>query len=60
MRKAITCIMASSDICVVVWDFLKFKHIIPLQRDGQIVAAKLIVYAGENNEYFTSIYSVIH
>jgi hypothetical protein len=37
--KAIVCIMASSGIRVGAWDYLKFKHIIPLERAGQIVAA---------------------
>lgn len=53
--KAIVCIMASSGIRVGAWDYLKFKHIIPLERAGQIVAAKLIVYAGEYDEHFTFI-----
>jgi hypothetical protein len=36
---------------------LKFKHIVPLKRDGRIVAAKLIVYPGKDDEYFTFISS---
>jgi hypothetical protein len=55
--KAIVCTMVSSGIRVGAWDFLKFKHIAPLKRDGKIVAAKLIVYAGEDDEYFTFISS---
>lgn len=53
--KAIICIMASSGIRVGAWDYLRFKHIIPQEIDGQIVAAKLIVYAGEDDEHFTFI-----
>jgi hypothetical protein len=53
--KAIVYTMASSGIRVGAWDYLKWKHIIPIQRNGQIIAAKLIVYAGENDEYFTFI-----
>jgi hypothetical protein len=49
--------MVSSGIRLGAWDFLKFKHIVPLKRDGKIVAAKLIVYAGEDDEYFTFISS---
>lgn len=55
--KAIVCTMASSGIRVGAWDFLKFKHIVPLKRDDRIVAAKLIVHAGEDDEYFTFISS---
>jgi hypothetical protein len=51
--KAIVCMMVSSGIRVGAWDYLKFKHIIPLKREGHIVAAKLIVYAGEDDQYFT-------
>ena len=47
--------MASSGIRVGSWDYLKWKHIIPIQKNGQVIAAKLIVYAGENDEYFTFI-----
>jgi hypothetical protein len=53
--KAIVYTMASSGIRVGAWDYLKWKHIIPIQRNGQTIAAKLIVYAGENDEYFTFI-----
>jgi hypothetical protein len=45
--KAIICTMASSGIRVGAWDFLKWKHIIPIQKNGQVIAAKLIVYAGD-------------
>jgi integrase len=53
--KAIIYTMASSGIRVGAWDYLKWKHIIPIQQNGQVIAAKLIVYAGENDEYFTFI-----
>jgi integrase len=53
--KAIVYTMASSGIRVGAWDYLKWKHIIPIQKNGQVIAAKLIVYAGENDEYFTFI-----
>jgi integrase len=45
--KAIICTMASSGIRVGAWDFLKWKHIIPIQKNGQVIAVKLIVYAGD-------------
>jgi len=53
--KVIIYTMASSGIRVGAWDYLKWKHIIPIQKNGQAIAAKLIVYAGETEEYFTFI-----
>jgi len=55
MIKVIIYAMASSGIRVGAWDYLKWKHIIPIQKNGQVMAAKLIVYAGETEEYFTFI-----
>jgi hypothetical protein len=53
--KVIIYTMASSGIRVGAWDYLKWKHIIPIQNNGQVMAAKLIVYAGEPEKYFTFI-----
>jgi hypothetical protein len=53
--KAIVCSMASAGIRVGTWDFLKWKHIIPIERNRIVVAAKLIAYASEGDEYFTFI-----
>jgi integrase len=53
--KAIICTMCSSGIRVGACDFLKWKHIVPIERNGATVAAKIIVYAGEEDEYFTFI-----
>ncbi len=53
--NAIVCIMASSGIRVGAWDFLKWKHIIPIKRNGLVVAAKIIVYGGEGEEYYSFI-----
>jgi hypothetical protein len=48
--------MCSSDIRLGAWDYLKWKHVIPRTNDkGEIVAAKLIVYAEEYDEYFSFI-----
>ena len=48
---------AFSGIRVGAWDYIKWKHIIPIQKNGQIISVKLIVYAGEDDEYFTFITS---
>jgi hypothetical protein len=55
--KAIVYTMASSGIRIGAWDYLQLGHIRPIQKnkDGEIVAAKMIVYAGEDDEYFTFI-----
>jgi integrase len=53
--KATVFTMASSGIRVGAWDYLRWGHIIPIERQGQIVAAKIIVYAREDEEYFSFI-----
>jgi hypothetical protein len=53
--KAIVYTMASSGIRVGAWDYLQWGHIRPIERDGEVIAAKIIVYAGEDEEYFTFI-----
>ena len=53
--KAIVYTMASSGIRVGAWDYLKWKYIIPIHREQKLAGAKLIVYAGESEEYYTFI-----
>jgi len=56
MIKHIVLIMLSSGIRVGAFDYLKWKHIIPLKNEkGKIIAAKMIVYPGDREEYFTFI-----
>jgi hypothetical protein len=48
--------MASSGIRLRAWYYLKWKHIIPVREDnGNVLAAKIIVYAGEDDEYYSFI-----
>ncbi len=47
--------MTSSGIRLGAWDYLKWGLLRPIERDGEIVAAKVIVYAGEDEEYFSFI-----
>ena len=49
--KAIVYTMASSGIRLGAWDYLHWGDIRPIERDSKIVAAKIIVYAGEDDEY---------
>ena len=53
--KPIVYTMASSGIRVGAWDYLKWEHIVPINKNSCLVAAKVIVYAGEPDEYFTFI-----
>jgi integrase len=54
--KAIVYTMASSGIRVGAWDYLQWGHIRPIENsDGEVIAAKMIVYDGEDEEYFTFI-----
>ena len=46
--KPIVLVMISSGIRVGSWDYLKWKHVIPIKRNNVIVAAKLIVREYEN------------
>jgi len=52
--KFVVLLTVSTGIRVGAWDYMKWKHITPIKnQNGDIVAAKLIVYAGEPEEYFT-------
>ncbi len=53
--KAIIYTMASSGIRLGAWDYLKWGHIRPIENDGKVEAAKIIVYGGEEDEYFSFI-----
>jgi hypothetical protein len=49
--------MLSSGIRVGSWDYLKWKHVVPIERDSFIVGAKLIVRNTKirNREYYSFI-----
>ena len=53
--KAIVYTMISSGIRLEAWDYIRWAHIQPMEGDGKIIAAKMIVYAGEPEEYFSFI-----
>jgi len=53
--KSIVFTMASSGIRLGAWDYLRRKDIEPITKDGRIVAAKVTVYAGEEDEYISFI-----
>ena len=54
--KAIVSTMVSSGIRIGAWEYLKWKHVVPqFDENSKIIAAKLIVYSGESEEYFSFI-----
>jgi hypothetical protein len=53
--KGIVYTMASSWIRLGTWDYMRWKRVQPVEREGEIVAAKIIVYAGDDEEYFSFI-----
>jgi len=53
--KSIVFTMASSGIRLGAWAYLRWGHVSPIIKDEKTVAAKLRVYAEEEEEYFTFI-----
>lgn len=51
--KAIVCTMSSSGIRLGAWDYLKWGHITPIMKEGNVVAAKILVYAGNQEQYLS-------
>lgn len=56
--KPIVYTMVSSGVRLGAWDYLKWKHVKPINSDeGNIIAARLDVYSGDVEEYYTFITS---
>jgi integrase len=54
--KVIVLVMLSSGIRLGAWDYLRWKHIIPIKNENnEVIAAKVRVYAGEKEEYLSFI-----
>ena len=53
--QAILLTMASSGIRIGAWNYLEWGHVEPIKKSGELVAAKLRVYAGDAEEYLTFI-----
>jgi len=54
--RAIVYVMCSSGIRLGAWDFMKWKHITPIkdEKTREIIAARLLVYAGEDNDEYVT------
>jgi hypothetical protein len=54
--KPIIYTMASSGIRIGAWDYLQWKHVTPLtNQNGEVIAAKLLVYPGDHEQYYSFI-----
>jgi integrase len=54
--RAIVFTMISSGIRIGAWDYLRWKDIIPVSNaNGEIIAAKVRVYADDSEQYYTFI-----
>jgi hypothetical protein len=53
--KGIVYTMSSSGIRLGAWEYLRWGHIEPIRREGEIVATKVVVYAGDDEEYLSFI-----
>jgi hypothetical protein len=48
--------MASSGIRIGAWDSLQWKHVTSIPNDnGEVIAAKLLIYPGDSEEYYCFI-----
>jgi hypothetical protein len=47
--------MTSSGIRLSAWDYFKWKDIVPVLRNGQLVAARVQIYSEDEDEYFSFI-----
>jgi hypothetical protein len=56
--KAIVYTMISSGTRLGVWDYLISRNIRPIEKDGEIVAAKIIVYGDDGDDIFNRITGV--
>jgi integrase len=54
--KPIIYTMVSPGFRIGAWDYLQWKHVIPIpNNDGEIAAAKLRIYAGDREEYYAFV-----
>jgi integrase len=56
--KPIVLVMVSSGIRVGSWNYLKWGDIMPLTKNGSIVAAKIKVFNTKTNRYYSSFITI--
>jgi Phage integrase family len=55
--KFIVLTMCSCGMRIEGWNYLRWRNIKPIERNGQIVAAKIVIYEGDAEEYYSFITS---
>jgi len=55
--KTIVLVMVSSGVRVGSWDFLQWKHVVPIERNGVVMAAKILIKNTKinNRSYYSFI-----
>ena len=53
--KGLVYTMASSGIRLGAWEYISWGHIKPIKRQGKIITAKIKVYPGDDEEYYSFI-----
>jgi integrase len=53
--KPIVLTVSSCGFRLGSWDYLKWRNVHPIIRGNQLVAAKLVVYGGDDDEYFSFV-----
>jgi hypothetical protein len=53
--KPIVLSVSSCGFRLCSWDYLKWRNVHPVKRGNQLVAAKLVVYGGDDDEYFSFV-----
>jgi hypothetical protein len=54
--KSIVYSMTSGGFRLGAWDYFRWKHVIPISNDKeQVIAAKVVIYAEEEDEYYTFV-----
>jgi len=50
--RPIVLVMISSGIRISSWVYLKWKHFTPMERNGEIVAAKIYAFNAKTKKYY--------
>ena len=50
--KPLVYTMCSSGIRLGAWDYLRWQDVSPIVKDAEIIAARLTIYAGEEDQHY--------